>query len=179
MPADDPIRARLGKDLNITLTDADVIRRRPFSKRFGEQRYLFLMIVPGIVLVAVFCYAPLFGWIMAFTDYKLGHNLLSGEWVGFTHFIEFFKDASGAAHVIRNTVVINTLTIVINLSLSCVLAILINEVTNRRFRKIVQSTTLFPFFISWPIIFTIFYTFLSSSGVLNSALSHLGIQVKR
>ena len=143
---------------------------QPLKIRLKEQRVLFLMLLPGVIAVAVFAYAPLFGWIMAFTDYRLGDNIFHGSWVGFRYFREFFFDTRDAGRVLRNTVSINILGIVINLVLACLLAILINEMRMKRFRSIVQSATLFPFFISLPIVYILFSTFLSYNGVLNNVM---------
>ena len=143
-------------------------------KKIKDQKYLFLMLLPGFFIVAIFSYGPLFGWIMAFTNYNLGDSLFAGKWVGLKYFKEFFIDTGDAMHVIKNTICINMLSIFIGLFFACSFAIMLNEIVNRRFKKIVQTASFFPFFISWPIVFIIFYTFFSYTGVMNDFLTKMG-----
>ena len=132
------------------------------------------MLLPGVVLVALFSYAPILGWVMAFKEYQLGMSIFSGRFIGFEQFKAFFANAGDAAYVIRNTICINLLTIVINLTSACAFAVLLNEIKTGLLKKAVQSFSFFPFFISWIITYSIFNTFLSSqSGVLNHILVDL------
>jgi putative aldouronate transport system permease protein len=144
-------------------------------RKLQRQKYLLAMLAPGFLLVLVFSYVPLFGWIMAFKDYALGKSIISARWVGLVHFREFFFDTADALYVIRNTVVLNILYMVLELFIACAFAILLNEVFSTRLKRLVQSFTFFPFFISWTLCYSIFYVFLSEQGVLNDILVSLGV----
>lgn len=141
-----------------------------------ENRKLYLMMLPMLIAVTVFCYAPLSGWIMAFTDYQLGGSLFGGEFIGLQQFKYFFSQAMNASYVIRNTLVINISSLCINLVSACLFAVLLNEVRCSPIRRIVQSFSFFPFFVSWVIAYSIFNSFLSiQTGLVNILLMNLGI----
>lgn len=146
------------------------------KKVIQKQKYLYLMLLPGFIITFIFAYVPLTGWLMAFKKYELGLSLWDAEWSGLSQFKAFFLDTGDAMYVVRNTVVINVITIFVNLFVACMLAILLNEIRSGKFKKVVQTSSLFPFFISWAIIYMIFHTFLASeSGVLNEVLVSIGI----
>ena len=145
-------------------------------KKIAQQHRLYIMMIPMLVAVTLFCYIPLSGWAMAFTDYKLGGGFFDGEFIGLEQFRYFFTQAVDSAYVIRNTLVINICTLAINLTAGCAFAILLNEVRTSFGRRLVQSFSFFPFFVSWVIAYSIFNTFLSQeSGVLNVLLVRLGV----
>lgn len=149
------------------------------TSRLSKQKYLFIMLVPGFLLTLIFAYAPLFGWSIAFTDYDVGMSLWDSSWVGLKHFKDFFTDSENALYVFRNTIVINIVTLFINIGGACLFAILLNEMRGKRFKKLVQTVSLFPFFISWAITYIVFNTFLSStSGLLNKLLVDMNVVSK-
>jgi putative aldouronate transport system permease protein len=147
-------------------------------RKIHRQRNLLLMLAPGFLIVLVFSYVPLFGWIMAFKDYVLGQSILGAKWTGLQHFKEFLFDTADALYVLRNTVVLNILYMALELLIACGFAILLNEMAGNRFKRVVQSTTFFPFFISWTLCYSIFYVFLSEQGVVNDVLVSLGVVAK-
>ncbi len=144
--------------------------------KIEKQKYLILMICPAVVLVTIFAYLPLSGWIMAFKDYQIGRSIWGGEWLWFKQFKLFLFEASDSFFVIRNTIVINSLTITINLLGACIFAVLLSEIQINGYRRIIQTLSFFPYFISWAITYIIFHTFLSqNSGILNKVLVNTGI----
>lgn len=145
--------------------------KKSFTVRFKQQYQLYLMLLPALVFAAVFCYTPLSGWIMAFTDYQLGQDMFHARWTGFTQFSSFFSGANDALYTVRNTLVINLLSLFVGLFIACAFAILLNEVRLKGFRKIVQTTSFFPYFVSWVIAYMIFNSFFAvKSGVVNQLL---------
>lgn len=141
-----------------------------------SQRYLFMMLLPALVLITLFAYAPLLGWVMAFKDYQLGMSIFSGSFTGLQQFKTFFIDASDAMYVIRNTICINFMTLAINLISACAFAVLLNEIKMSFLKRTIQSFSFFPFFISWVITYSVFNIFLSpESGVLNHVLVNAGM----
>jgi putative aldouronate transport system permease protein len=141
-----------------------------------RQRYLFAMLLPGIALITLFSYVPLNGWIIAFTRYRPGFPIWSGEWVGLKQFGFFFVGGRNAFTVVKNTLVLNLSSMLCGIGAGLLLAILINEVSNRFFKRLVQTVSFFPFFVSATVTYLIFWiTFSSSSGVLNNFLVNSGI----
>lgn len=141
-----------------------------------KNRIIYLMLLPGAILTAIFSYVPLFGWWMAFTEYKIGKPIFSAEFVGLDNFREFFGDLSEAVGLLKNTLAMNLLTLLIGMAAAMLFAILINEVSNKKFKKVIQTASFFPFFISWVIVYNIFNTFLASeSGLINVFLKKGGL----
>lgn len=134
------------------------------------------MISPAVILTFIFSYLPLTGWIMAFTDYRLGRGIFEGDFIGLKQFKTFFLETSDAWHVVRNTLAINLMALLLILLCACIFAILLNEVRLKAFKRVVQSFSFFPFFVSWVITYHLFYAFLGQNeGVVNTVLINLGI----
>lgn len=151
-------------------------KKKSLLVKIVEQRRLYIMMIPMLAAVFLFSYVPLSGWAMAFTDFQIGGDLFSGEFIGFKQFAYFFTQAVDSSYVIRNTLVINLSSLVINLVSACAFAILLNEVRTSPLRRIVQSFSFFPFFVSWVITYSIFNSFLSmQTGVLNVLMKDLGL----
>ena len=134
----------------------------------------FLLALPFLLFFFVFSYLPLAGWIYAFFDYKPGLSLFSAPFVGTKYFVEMFKDWNQTGMVLRNTLAISFLGI-LTTPLPAILAILLNEVRNRYFKKTVQTATTLPNFISWIIIYGITYSLFSMEGMLNTLFVNTGI----
>lgn len=145
------------------------------GKMMWRQRYLYLLLIPSIVLVVIFCYLPMAGLYMGFADYKLGQSMFSATFVGFEHFRKFFGDVSGVSmRVFRNTLGINLLNLVLGMVIPCTFALFLNEVRSNALKRTVQTVTFFPFFLSAVVIYSIAYNFFSSnSGVINKVLLNL------
>lgn len=137
------------------------------------------MLIPAIIWAVLFCYAPLAGLYMAFVDFKpaLGKfwsNLFTSKFVGFQWFQYFFA-GNDFWRVMRNTLVSSALTLIFGFIAPISIAILLNECKGIRFKKIVQTASYLPYFVSWVIAANIITTLLSSSGAVNQILLKLGI----
>lgn len=139
---------------------------------------LFLLILPLLVLVFVFSYMPLYGWIYAFFDYKPGRELLSCEFVGLDNFRMMFADSYAVKNILRvmkNTFGMSFLGILTSI-LPMAFAILLSEIKNKPFRKFVQTSVTIPNFISWVLVYSIAYVMFSvNDGFVNRVLVNLGI----
>lgn len=143
---------------------------------FKRQFPLTLMVLPALIFVAVFSYSPLTGWGMAFFRYRPGRGIFEGDFLGLEMFQDFFYDMSGSWYVLKNTLGINLFVIIINISLAILVSILINEMRMKRMKKVVQTVTFFPYFISWVITYTVFQMFFSTSnGMVNQILEFFGV----
>ena len=129
--------------------------------------------LPFMIIVLLFNYVPIFGWIYAFFDYVPGVKLNDSEFVGLEYFKLIFTDAN-VWRSLTNTFVFAILGILFS-PLPMFFAILLNEVKNGPVRKIVQTFTTLPNFISWVIIFSLAFTLFSSDGLITTMLLKIGI----
>lgn len=142
---------------------------------FYKQRYLYLMLLPAVIIVCLFQYAPLFGWVLAFKNYRIGQSIWSAPWTGWYQFRQFFIQGNDLANLLRNTLIMNLSSLVLGLVCASAFAILLNEVRSRKFGKLVQTVSFFPFFISWVTIYMILHAlFAVTSGAINVALTEAG-----
>jgi len=152
--------------------------KHPAIKKMVRQRFVYLLLIPGVVWAALFSYAPMVGLYMAFTDYKpaLGdfwNSLFNAEFVGFQWF-DFFFSGRDFGQVMRNTLASSVLTLTIGFILPILIAIMLNEVRLNWFKRVVQTTSYFPFFISWVVAASIVITLLSAEGPVNQLLMKIG-----
>ncbi|WP_374043694.1 ABC transporter permease [uncultured Paenibacillus sp.] len=147
-------------------------RGAAFHFRRDWELYLLLLIPLSFVLV--FKYAPMSGLVLAFKDYKIARGFWGSEWVGFEVFAEIFaKHDFGRA--VRNTLLLNTLDLIFSFTIPVLLAILLNEIKNVKFKRINQTLLYLPHFLSWIIIGAIAYQLLSeSNGVINNLIAMMG-----
>ncbi len=147
-------------------------RRWRLIKRY---KVIYAMLFPAVILVFVFSYVPLFGWILAFKNYTPATTIWNAPWAGLNHFRQFFSLTGDYLYTIRNTLVMNLGTIFLNLSAAFVFAILLNEFRFPILRKTVSTTTVFPHFISWTITYALIYAFFApNSGVINQLRMAMG-----
>jgi len=151
-------------------------RPTPLWTRIKRQRYLLLMLAPAFILTVIFAYLPLGGWVLAFKKFQLGKSIFSGQWTGLLQFKRFLIDGSDFAYLIRNTLVINILSVIQNILMAVVFAILLSEVRTKPLAKSVQTVTFFPYFISWVITYSVVWSLLAvRSGAINQFLISAGI----
>lgn len=155
------------------------IPRRRLWSTLKSQRYLFLLMLPGVIWALLFAYAPMAGLYMSFVNYQptLGgfwSNLFSSEFVGFEWF-QYFFDSGDFYIVLRNTLASTLITMLFSFPMPIIIAIAINEIKNVKFKKTVQTASYLPYFISWVIAANIIVTLLASDGVINSILKFLNL----
>ncbi len=144
--------------------------------KIKRQKWLLLMMSPAFICILMFNYLPLSGWYIAFSEYQLGGSLFGGQFVGLKYFFKIFQESSDLVYLIRNTLVMNGVTLVLNLAVALVLAILLKEATWKRGAKITQTVSFFPYFVSWVIAYSIVWSLLAvNSGALNQFLVRVGI----
>lgn len=127
--------------------------------------------LPGILYYIIFKYVPMYGVIIAFQDYSIGKGILGSKFVGLKHFIEFFYVNPDSWKLIRNTVMLNVYDLLFHFPAPIILAILFHELKNKTFKRIVQSISYMPHFLSTVVIAGILVTFLSpQTGIINFIL---------
>lgn len=143
--------------------------------RLLRQWDIQLMVIPGLILILIFSYIPMYGVLMAFQNYSLYKGFFHSPWVGFKHFEMFFHSPE-FFQVIRNTLVISLLKLCIGFPAPIILALMLNEVKNMLFKRIVQTVTYLPHFMSWVIVGGIMMSLLSTdNGSVNLLLTRLNL----
>jgi len=149
--------------------------RKKFFKKIFEQKYLFLMSFPLVIWGIIFKYIPLFGWTMAFQNYKPGRGFFQQQWVGFDQFIQFLTDKYFYM-VLRNTLAMSIMGLVCSFTFPVILALCLNEIRNLRFKKTIQTVSYLPHFVSWIVVAGMFSKMLSTDGgIVNNILTGLHI----
>lgn len=147
------------------------------NKRKARGYKEFLYILPFLILVAIFAYYPLYGWVYAFFDYKPPFPLSWDRFVGFKWFTSMLGNKVKIMQllkVLRNTFAISGLNLFFSW-FPMIFAVFLNEIKSKRYKKFVQTVTTIPNFISWVLVYAIAYCILNSTGVVNQVLMNLGI----
>lgn len=142
-----------------------------------RNKLLYLMVLPVIAYYLIFDYGPMYGLQIAFKDFSLGDGIWNSRWVGFEHFVEFFNSYY-FWRLIRNTLLLNVYELVFGFPAPIILALLLNELRRQYFKRIVQTVTYLPHFISVVVIVGMLVDFLARDGVVNQLLSAFGIASK-
>lgn len=149
-------------------------KRKLFFKRLKSQKALAFMCMPFVIWAFIFKYLPLWGWSMAFQKFKPSRSFFNQEWVGLQHFNVLFEDNT-FYRVLRNTLVMSMINLVLGFVTAITLALLLNELKNIIFKRVVQTISYLPHFISWVVASSIVLTVLSPDGIVNLLLLKLGI----
>lgn len=145
-------------------------------RKVVRDRHLYLLLLPVFAYYIIFHFVPMYGVVIAFADYNIFAGVRGSEWVGLENFRvmllndEFFI-------VLRNTVMLNVISLFVAFPAPLVLALLLNEVRNRRFKRTVQGIVYLPHFLSWVVVSGLIISVLSpSSGLVNNIIRSLGGQ---
>ena len=142
-------------------------KRQRALRLLGKYWPYYLMMLPGLVYFALLKYAPMYGVLIAFKDFKIKKGIWGSPWVGLQNFRTFFT-STYCSRLIGNTLIISFTKLVLSSFMSVFFAPLLNECTKRRFKRLVQTVSYMPHFLSWVIIYGIVYLFCSeSAGYIN------------
>ena len=151
-----------------------VNQRMSFGKHVRANKALYLLLVPGILYYIIFHYAPMAGIVIAFKDFDIFSGIWSSEWVGFDHFRQLFG-SDAFFRVFRNSLCVSFYKLAVCFPVPIVLAIMLNEVRNRKFQRTLQTVVYLPYFLSWVVIAGIVTNLLSpSDGIVNVLIKALG-----
>ncbi|MGG6314257.1 ABC transporter permease [Paenibacillus macerans] len=150
------------------------LRMKSFLIDFGRQWEIQTMIWPGIIFMIIFCYIPIYGLTIAFKNYTVIDTLSSAPWVGLDNFRIIATDRYFWDSVI-NTLGISFLKLAIGFVIPIILAIMIYELSMGRFKKIVQTISYLPHFLSWIVLGGMLITWFSTTGLFNQLLLDLGL----
>ena len=149
------------------------------EKRSGNIRYLrnhwilYAMLGLPVIFYFLFHYLPIPGVVIAFKDYNLFRGIRASEWVG----LRYFKQAFGFKSFwmsVRNTMILNVIGLVLGFPAPILLALMLNELRNKAFKKVTQTVLYLPHFISWVIVGGMMYQLFASSGFVNTVIKALG-----
>ncbi len=149
-------------------------RPHPFLRELNRQKYLLLMMLPGAAFLAVLCYGPLYGIIIAFKDYNPGKGIMTSPWAGLKYFYELAADPY-FWNALRNTLLISVLKLIVGFPIPIVFAILLNELKNLAYKRVVQTVSYMPYFLSWAFVASFLITFLSDNGIVNRIITGTGL----
>jgi putative aldouronate transport system permease protein len=151
---------------------AKIIDSRPVRL---EKIKLFALAFPMVCIVFIFCYLPLFGWSFAFVNYRLGFPLFQQTFAGLRYFVMMFSAGGDFLKILRNTLALSLLMIVV-MPVPIIFAIMLSQLKNATFSRLVQTISAFPYFISYILIYGLFFVFFSSEdGLVNRLMMSLGI----
>lgn len=137
-----------------------------------KDKYLYLLLLPGLILYILFCYYPMYGLLMAFQDYNPVDGILRSPFVGFTHFTNFF-DSMFFGRLLRNTILLSLYNLIFGFPIPILFALMLNEVKPGPFKKFTQTISYLPHFISVVVIVGMLNIVFSPTGIIPEVLTKL------
>lgn len=150
------------------------MRIKDIKKDWTRNKSVYLLAIPVVLYFLIWNYIPMGGILLAFEDYSARGGIFFSEWIGLKNFIDFFKSYY-LWRLIRNTLVLSIYSMIINFPAPIILALLLNEVENQYFKKVVQTISYMPYFVSTVVICGIITDFFAYDGALTDILFKLGI----
>lgn len=154
-------------------------KKRTVMGEIYKNRYLFLLLLPGLVWYIIFCYVPMYGALIAFKDYTpvfgkgFLENVMTSPWVGLKYFRKFFASYN-FWEILRNTILLSIYQLVFSFPLPILFALVLNEIRSNKFKKFAQTVSYLPHFISTVAVVSMMTMFLSPrSGFVNNLLTRL------
>ena len=140
------------------------------TKKLSGQFEYSLLILPCIAFYIIFHYIPMYGAVIAFKDFRLGDTITSAPWVGLKWFAEFFSSMY-FGRLLKNTLLINVYQLVFGFPIPIIFALVLNEIRLKRFKRVVQTVSYMPYFISTVVVVGMLYNFFGvSHGIVNNCL---------
>ncbi|MFB9275451.1 ABC transporter permease [Cohnella cellulosilytica] len=141
--------------------------------RLVKNRWLYFMLLPGVVYFIVFKYLPMWGILISFQDYQPYLGMHGSKWVGFKHFYHFFNEPTFGL-LFRNTLILAVYNLVFFFPLPIIIALMLNELRKKAFSRLIQTFIYVPHFVSWVVVIGLTYIFFTTEGgIVNNALSSL------
>ena len=153
----------------------NVKKKSSILQEFRRNHLLYLLMLPGTLLIFVFAYLPMFGVVIAFQDYNPVKGILGSEFVGLKNF-QFFLEGSDVYKVVFNTLFLNVLFILCGTVAAVALAIMLSELKSKKFKSFTQTVVTLPNFLSWTVVAIVGTTFLTQQGMVNQVLNVFGVE---
>ncbi len=151
------------------------VKTTSWRKDFQQNWSLYLLFIPTALYFIVFHYIPMFGILIAFEDFKVSKGIFGSKWVGLQNFIDLFTGET-FPQVMRNTVSMALLNLTIGFFLPIIFAILISEIQNKKFKRIVQIMTYMPHFVAAVVVAQLVREFVGNTGAITQVLTFLGLE---
>lgn len=158
---------------DMTTAKKAVSKKARFVKQLKQDTPLYVMALPAILAIFVFSYLPMYGVLMAFENYVPARGIFGSQWVGFKHFISFFRDPF-CGRIVRNTILLGVYSLAFSFPAPIIFALLLNELREGKFKRVVQTISYMPYFISTVIIVGLMMEIFSLSGIVNRFVVALG-----
>lgn len=159
-------------------------KRKSMVERYGkgvikENLQIYGMMLPTLLLILIFCYIPMYGLVIAFQDYVPGSPFLGEgvKWVGFKWF-ERFISGHFFSRLIRNTLVLNGLNLLFGFTAPILFALLLDQIRHPGFKKIIQTASYMPYFVSIVVVAGMVISFVDVDGIITNLLVHFGMEKK-
>src|SRR6267378_5316358 len=160
--------------VTVSRTSSGVTFRRRLVNDLRRNRYVYVMLSPVVAYYLIFHYGPMYGAIIAFKDFSPAQGILGSPWIGLQNFQDFFSSVY-LIRLLRNTLAINVFDIIFGFPAPVILALLLNELTSQRFKRLVQTITYLPHFMSLVVVVGILIDFLARDGLINNLLLATGV----
>ncbi|MGO4346101.1 ABC transporter permease [Paenibacillus sp. MCAF9] len=149
------------------------VLRREKIKKYKQYRVLLIMMIPAVVYYILFHYLPMYGVLLAFKDFKITQGIIGSPWAGLHHFEKIMNDTYFYT-VLKNTLIISLSKLVFGFPVPIIFALLLSEISNMKFKRLAQTVSYLPHFISWVVMAGIFFTLFSLDGPINGIVKLLG-----
>lgn len=166
----------------MTTRTAEIQNKKPIReygtvlyKDLRRNKYLYVMVLPLVIYYIIFHYVPMYGATIAFKQFNIAEGIMGSPWIGFDHFIRFFN-THNFYRVTTNTIILNFYLLLFGFPTPIILALLLNELRQQKFKKLVQTVTYLPHFISIVVIAGMIVQFTSEHGIINDFLAMFGIK---
>lgn len=147
-------------------------KRNSIRKILQKDKYLYLLLLPGLILYILFNYYPMYGLLMAFQDYNPIDGILGSPYIGFTHFTNFFNSMF-FGRLLRNTILLSLYNLIFGFPIPILFALLLNEVKPGPFKKFTQTVSYLPHFISVVVIVGLLNIVFSPTGIIPEVLTSM------
>ena len=144
-------------------------------KQIQKNKFLWVLMILPVLYYAIFCYGPMYGVLISFKDYKIAKGVWGSPWVGFKWFEKFLMDPY-FWKLVRNTLLLNIYGLIFGFPIPIILALMLNEVTHSKFKRVIQTVSYLPHFISTVVVCGMLTNFLSMDGLINQILSFFGLE---
>lgn len=144
-------------------------------RKIKQNKYLYLLIIVPLIYYAIFCYGPMYGVLIAFKDYNMAKGVWASPWVGMEWFEKFLTDPY-FWKLVRNTLLLNIYGLLWGFPIPIILALMLNEVYILKFKRVVQTVSYLPHFISTVVVCGMLVNFLSLDGLVNQIMEALGME---
>ena len=162
---------------HVLLSNSPADRRKVLWKQIRKHLPFYLFLLPAVIWYAVFCYYPMTGVIIAFKKFQYSLGIFGSHWVGFRYFEDFLADPN-FWNIIRNTVVISLSKLTFNFPAPIILALMLNAIVrHNRFKRVIQTISYLPYFVSWIVVAALIQKFFSpTTGLLNDIRLSMGLE---